>query len=81
MGADRQPSAIVLVVFVWGGLVVGYIRGVNLIGLVEDLLWLKKKPELDCGNLVHLLKFADVSCRFRCVGRARGQVFGQLDIY
>ena len=62
------------------GLVVGELCRVNLFVMGEEIRWLVKLPALDCNNLVHLLKFEDVSCNFWRVGRARGRVFAYLDI-
>ena len=51
----RSCSNIVLLVFIWGGLVVGEFQRVDLLRLVEELCWIIKLLELDCSELVHLL--------------------------
>ena len=71
----RRHSAIVLVCFGWGSLVVGDLRRVNLVGLGEELCWLRKILDIDFGNLIHLLEFVDVSLEFRYVGQDCGQIF------
>ena len=43
-----------------GGLVVGELHRVDLVGLGEELRWLVKLLEINCGNLVHLLDFSYV---------------------
>ena len=58
-------------VFGRGGIAIGKILRVKLTGLGEELRWL--------GDL-HLLEFLDVDLEFRRVGRARGPVFGRLNI-
>ena len=61
MGADRQRSTIVSVVSGQGGLLVYELCRVDLVGMCEELPWLVTPPDLNCGNLVHLLAFTDLS--------------------
>ena len=70
-----QLSAIILVVFGWGGLVIGKICRVELVGLSGEFGWLVDILELNFGDLVHMLEFLDVALEFRSVGQYRGQVF------
>ena len=62
------------------GIVVGKICRVYLVRPGKELHWLSKILNLDCGNIMHLLEFMDVSLEFRSVGRACGRVFKRLDI-
>ena len=71
MGDKRRQSAIVSVVFGWGGLGVGEIRKIELVRMGEERRWL--------GNCINM--FLDVVLGFWRVGRSHGQVFGQLDIF
>ena len=50
-------SAIVLVVFVWGGLAVGNICRVELSRMGEELRWLDDIVDLNFGEFLHLLEF------------------------
>ena len=68
-------------VFGRGGLVVGELRRVDLVGLVEDLYWLGDLIELNLCDLVHLLDFLDVALKLRRVGQARGRVFWRINIF
>ena len=68
LGTVRRRIAIVLMVFGWGGLVVGKLCGVGLFELGKYIHWLEKLLDFDCGDLMHLLKFSDVSRNIRHVG-------------
>ena len=68
LGDERRHSTIVSVVFGRGGLVVGKICRVDLIGMGEKIPLLGKIPNIDCGNLMHLLELSSVSCNFLRVG-------------
>ena len=57
LGAVWHLSAIVSVVFSRGGLVGDKIHGVKLVGLAEDLRWLRKILDINYGDLVHLKYF------------------------
>ena len=61
----RRQSTIFLVAFSWGGLVVGKIHRVELVGIGEEIRWLGKLLDINCGHLVHLLEFVDVSFKFQ----------------
>ena len=61
MCAAWQHSAIVSVIFSQGGIIVGKLRRVELARMGEDLPWLIELSDVDCGDLMHMLKFADVS--------------------
>ena len=76
----QQRNAIASVVFGRGGIVGVKIRRVDLIGLNEDIRWLIKILDIDCGNFMHLLEFVDMSRKFWRVIQARGQVFAHLNI-
>ena len=64
MGAAWGSSAIVLVIFRWGGIVVGNIHRNKLFGLGEELHLLSKLIGINCEDLVHMLELGDVYQEF-----------------
>ena len=70
-----RRSAIVLVFFSRGGLIISKLRRVEIVGLGKELRWLCKILKKDFSDLVHLLEFMDVSLEFRNSVRARGRIF------
>ena len=80
MGVDRQRGAIFLVIFRQVGIGLGKLRNFELLGMGEKYCWLYDCIDISLRNIVNFLQFADVSHKFRHVGRACGRVFGQLDI-
>ena len=69
----------VLVVLSWDGLFIDELLRVDLIRLVEELHWLSKLLDLDCGDLMHLLEFVDVDLELQRPGQDHEQVFARFN--
>ena len=70
MFQGRWSSAIALGFFVWVGLLVGKIRGVELVRMSEYLPGGLKRLEKFPDLLVHLLKLIEVFCKLLAVVRS-----------
>ena len=76
LGAEQRCGAIVLVFFVWVGLVVGNIQNFELVDVGEEHRWLDDGIDILYQDIIHHFQFADVPCKGWYDGQARGQVSG-----
>ena len=76
LGAEQRCGAIVLVFFVWVGLVFGNIRNFELVDVGEEHRRLGDGIDILYQDIIHRFQFADVPCKVWYDGQDRGQVSG-----
>ena len=77
--AKRWKIAIVSLVFGRSGLVVGYLRRIDLFRLGEELHCSSDCIDIFFYDFRHMLEFSDAALEFQLVGPDREKVFEQLD--